>query len=60
MATLLQFVKPSTSEKRVFAADHTATILIYNGVRFERLEADEANTPEHQPKALPGPARRAN
>jgi hypothetical protein len=59
MAVVLQFVKRSTSEKPSFSADHTAQILIYNGVRHERLETvedvDSGETPTRS-----SPRRRAN
>jgi hypothetical protein len=55
MAAILQFGQRKIPEKRSFAEGHSATILIYNGVRHERLD------PEHIAQApVTEPARRAN
>lgn len=59
MAAILQFQNSNKSEKLVFAPGHTATILLYTGVRFERIdfEALKTQTTEHQ---LVEPTRIAN
>jgi hypothetical protein len=59
MAVVLQFVKRSNSEKQSFASDHTAQILIYNGVRHERLETDSDIATDETP-TRPATKRRAN
>jgi hypothetical protein len=38
MAAILQFQKKQDGEKQAFTAGHSATILIYTGVRFERID----------------------
>jgi hypothetical protein len=38
MAAILQFQLRKSDIKREFAPDHSATIIIYNGVRIERLD----------------------
>jgi hypothetical protein len=56
MAAILQFQNRNKVEQPNFAPGHTATILIYTGVRFERIDFDALKTIE----ALEQPARRAN
>jgi hypothetical protein len=38
MAALLQFQNRKKSERTSFEAGHTALILMYTGVRFERID----------------------
>jgi hypothetical protein len=57
MAVVLQFEKRVVSERQNLPADHSATILIFNGVRFERLES-ESETDQSPERSVP--ARRAN
>lgn len=40
MAAILQFQNQTKAEKPAFAPGHTATILLYTGVRFERIDFD--------------------
>ncbi len=40
MAAILQFQHRSKTDKPALAAGHTATILMYTGVRFERIDFD--------------------
>jgi hypothetical protein len=62
MAAILQFQNRKKSERPVFEAGHSALILMYTGVRFERIDFEalksEANSIlENQPAAT---ARFAN
>ncbi len=56
MAAILQFQNRNKAERPAFEPGHTATILIYTGVRFERIDFDALKNNE----ALEQPARRAN
>ena len=38
MAAILQFQNRKKSERLTFAAGHSALILMYTGVRFERID----------------------
>jgi hypothetical protein len=58
MAAILQFQQRSTTEKPVFEPGHTATILIYNGVRIERIDFEALK--EKSRIALEEPTRIAN
>jgi hypothetical protein len=58
MAAILQFQQRSTTEKPVFEPGHTATILIYNGVRIERIDFEALR--EKSRIALEEPTRIAN
>jgi hypothetical protein len=58
MAAILQFQQRSTTEKPVFESGHTATILIYNGVRVERIDFEALR--EKSRSAMDGPTRIAN
>jgi cytoplasmic iron level regulating protein YaaA (DUF328/UPF0246 family) len=40
MAAILQFQNRNKAEKPALAPGHTATILLYTGVRFERIDFD--------------------
>jgi cytoplasmic iron level regulating protein YaaA (DUF328/UPF0246 family) len=48
MAAILQFQNRKKSERPVFVAGHSALILMYTGVRFERIDFEalksEANS----------------
>jgi hypothetical protein len=62
MAAILQFDKKQRADKLDLPSGHTATILLYTGVRFERIDfaairEDAANTLLQSDM---GPARRAN
>ena len=56
MAAILQFQNRNKAERPALEPGHTATILIYTGVRFERIDFDALKNNE----ALEQPARRAN
>ena len=58
MAAILQFQKRSTSEMPTFEPGHTATILIYNGVRIERIDFEALR--DKARAGLEGPTRIAN
>ncbi len=58
MAAILQFQKRSITEKSLWEPGHTATILIYNGVRVERIDFDDLRNKADL--ALDSPARIAN
>ncbi len=58
MAAILQFQNRNKAEKPTLAPGHTATILLYTGVRFERIDFDalKSQTQVH----LAEPTRLAN
>ena len=58
MAAILQFQKRSTSEMPAFQPGHTATILIYNGVRIERIDFEALR--DKARAGLEAPTRIAN
>lgn len=58
MAAILQFQKRSTSERPVFELGHSATILIFNGVRIERIDFEAMR--EKARAAAEAPTRIAN
>jgi hypothetical protein len=58
MAAILQFQQRSTSERPVFEPGHSATILIYNGVRIERIDFEALRDTARA--VLGGPTRIAN
>jgi hypothetical protein len=44
MAAILQFQNRNKAERPTLAFGHTATILIYTGVRFERIDFEALKT----------------
>jgi hypothetical protein len=58
MAAILQFQQRSTTEKPVFEPGHSATILIYNGVRVERIDFEALR--EQSRSVIDEPTRIAN
>jgi hypothetical protein len=62
MAAILQFEKKVRPDMQDLPSGHTATILLYTGVRFERIDfaaIRESSLAELAHGTL-GPARRAN
>jgi cytoplasmic iron level regulating protein YaaA (DUF328/UPF0246 family) len=59
MAAILQFQNRNKAERPVLASGHTATILIYTGVRFERIDFDALKSSELE-QLNNQPARLAN
>ena len=60
MAAILQFQRKQDAEQRVFAVGHTAEILIYTGVRFERIDFDALRHGDAAAPLTTQPARLAN
>lgn len=62
MAAILQFQNRKKSERPVFEAGHSALILMYTGVRFERIdfEALKSETNSTLDNQLAATARFAN
>lgn len=60
MAAILQFQRKQDAEQRVFAVGHTAEILIYTGVRFERIDFDALRNDDANINMNSTPARLAN
>lgn len=58
MAAILQFNKKQPGEKPDFAPGHSATILLYTGVRFERIDFDALKHLDNDETSAP--TRRAN
>lgn len=59
MAAILQFQNRNKAEKPVLAPGHTATILLYTGVRFERIDFEALKSSEAEQVHIE-PARIAN
>jgi hypothetical protein len=62
MAAILQFQHREKSSVTALVEGHTATILLFTGVRFERIDFAALNT-THEPspqQAEATPTRRAN
>jgi hypothetical protein len=62
MAAILQFHKKQPGENQDFAPGHSATILLYTGVRFERIDFDALKHREDETAARQDavPTRLAN
>ena len=62
MAAILQFQLRSKAEKPELAPGHSATILMYTGVRFERIDFDALKGGQQMQTELlcNAPARLAN
>jgi hypothetical protein len=61
MAAILQFQFRKKSEKPVFEAGHSALILMYTGVRFERIDFEALKSESNsESNNLPVTARFAN
>jgi hypothetical protein len=60
MAAILQFQQRSKAEKPEFAPGHSATILMYTGVRFERIDFESLKHQGEHDVDMPAPTRRAN
>ena len=58
MAAILQFQKRSTFETPAFEPGHSATIIIFNGVRVERIDFEALR--EKSRMEMDGPTRIAN
>ncbi len=58
MAAILQFQQRSIIEKPALEPGHTATILIYNGVRVERIDFEAMR--DKARLAIDAPTRIAN
>jgi hypothetical protein len=59
MAAILQFQNRNKAEKPAHAPGHTAKILLYTGVRFERIDFEALRTSESE-QLHAEPARIAN
>jgi cytoplasmic iron level regulating protein YaaA (DUF328/UPF0246 family) len=59
MAAILQFQHSNKADKPDFAPGHTATILLYTGVRFERIDFEALKAQSTQ-QHLAEPVRLAN
>jgi hypothetical protein len=62
MAAILQFQHREKSHVKDLVAGHTATILLFTGVRFERIDFAALNTApdDNQLLSKASPKRRAN
>jgi hypothetical protein len=49
MAAILQFQKQTKAERPVFEPGHSATILIYTGVRVERIDFEALRQEAREP-----------
>jgi hypothetical protein len=49
MAAILQFEKPTKTERTAFEPGHSATILIYTGVRMERIDFEALREKAREP-----------